>query len=373
MSDRSSNDPNSAADFNAVKKALKEVYDELSPASQLFVGEDIREMLTYHHLSPSFPWLCQNQPDTTIQAATVPDLASAMRNFKLRMKPWSDNISTWDVTAQTSNGIDTGTLTFKKNSSLSGTVTAADSATLTFSTSQSLTVGDILILSTGAIVRVISGSGTSWVVDIKVTISAGTARIATMEELMIRALYYAQEKHSSYTEWFCLTLTSAIGNIAAGDYLITGLSVVSNTISIATTAATGSGSGAWNDQVEIYPFRIPSSINARHYSWAGHAMVTAGGDEYTLVAGILRLDYMQIIKGAVYPYGVGRSDALRWSADEGAMSLTQGSYGDKLETGSLGLSIQFDSSKSQNARAGKRTHGADVGLYTYIYAGTVAA
>jgi hypothetical protein len=237
----------------------------------LTVGSTLKEELTYISISSSFPYWCLNQPDTTITAALTPDLASAMRNYKLRMKPWSDNISTWDCTAWSTSG-SAGTLTFVKNANLSGTVTATDSATLTFSASQSLSVGDILILSTGAIVRIVSGATTSWVIDIKVTIAAGTARIATMEELMIRALYYAQEKHGSYTDWFCLTLTSSIGNIPAGDYLITGLSVASNTITIATTAASGSGSGTWNDAVEIYPFRIrhrvtPGIIHGQGITW----------------------------------------------------------------------------------------------------------
>jgi hypothetical protein len=187
-----------------------------------------------------------------------------------------------------------------------------------------------------------------------------------MEELMIRALYYAQEKHGSYTDWFCLTLTSAIGNIPAGDYAISGLSVSSNTITIITTATAGSGYGTWDDQVEIYPFRIPSSADARHYSWAGHSMVAAGGDEHTLVAGLMRLDYMQshwhMVYGNQTLSGGSRintstslivaspSNSVRWVGDA-TTAITDGISG--------------------VPRTDKRTHGSDVGVYTYIYAGTV--
>ena len=341
------------------------LYASIPSGFGLTVGSSIKQELTYIPISSSFPYWCLNQPDTTIVAANIPDYASAMRNYKLRMKPWSDNISTWDCTAWSTSG-SAGTLTFKKNANLSGTVSATDSATLTFSASQSLSVGDILILSTGAIVRVVSGATTSWIVDIKVTIAAGTARIATYEELMIRALYYAQEKHGSYTNWFCLTLTADIGNITAGDYAISGLSVASNTITIVTAATAGSGSGTFSDLVEIYPFRIPASSDAHHYSWAGHTLVNAGGDEHTLVAGLMRLDYMQQITGdfVASTRAPDRSGAIV-SYVNLAIDEHNGGNDD------YNRRYSFDSAGSPNARTDKRTHGADAGVYTYIYAGTV--
>lgn len=277
---------------SVINKLRADVHDELSSIDRApIIGSTLRQELTYIKPSSSWQWWCLNQPNTTILADSFPQFAETMRNYKLRFKPESTDKSTFDSTAYSSTTTAT-TITMKKNTDYAVNVVEY---TATFGAAKSYTVGTVLIFSTGAIAHVVKvTSPTVYTLDISIAVTSGTAREATYEELLVRALYYAQENHGSFNDWFCLTLTSAIGSVPAGDYLITGLSVANNTITIAASiSAATSGSGTYTGYVEIYPYRIPSSSNARHYSIAEHNIVAAGGSEGAVVAGIMRLGYMQ--------------------------------------------------------------------------------
>lgn len=120
-----------------------------------------------------------------------------MRNYKATFEPWGANKSTFGITNRVSTTTTT-TITLNKNSNLSGFVGATASDVITFQNDQTLSAGDVLILSTGSVVAVRKkNSAKSYTIDIAITapIATTTARVATKEELLVRALYYAQEKH----------------------------------------------------------------------------------------------------------------------------------------------------------------------------------
>ncbi len=100
--------------------------------------------------------------------------------------------------------------------------------------------------------------------------------------------------------------------------------------------------------------------------------MNAGGDEHTLVAGLMRLDYTQ----EHYHTSLLLSDTNEGSGNavplalSGVVAVAGRGTGDAWITGHSQVK-DMTASNNVTPRPDKRTHGADVGVYTYIYAGTV--
>ena len=96
--------------------------------------------------------------------------------------------------------------------------------------------------------------------------------------------------HGSYTAWRTITLGSAIGDITAGDYAITGVDSAARTITFAFTASNNSGSGTFT--ASFYHHRVAgSSTTARLFEATARTLVSAGDAEN--IAGLRRRDRMQ--------------------------------------------------------------------------------
>ena len=258
----------------------KLLYISSKKVGELFWMDD------YQGSSADFPAYCLNQETGTISTTNYPDLVAYLRSKKIT---WNLSISTWSVT-NWSIVSNIATLTLSKNSDFTGTVSATDSTTLTFSSSQTFSIGDILSLSNGSFVKVITGSGTSWTVDINITISAGTGRVLTKEELVLRGLAEDLLVYGSYSNWRTVTLANQIGDIVAGDYAITDINTTNNTVKFAYTATNNSGSGSYT--VEFYPNRVVgSSTNARIFKNQARTLYTI--DNFDYLAGLMKRNTMQ--------------------------------------------------------------------------------
>ena len=258
---------------------------QLNPNNSKQVGE-LFYLDDYIPVSSSFPAYCLNQDTSTISSTNYPSLVTFLRSKKithnLTTSTW--NVTSWDITSNVA------TLTLAKNSNFTGTVSASDSSTLTFSNSQSFSVNDILLLSNGSFVKILSGSGTSWNIDIAITISSGTGRVLTKEELLLRSLAEDLIINGSYSNWRTVTLANQIGDIVAGDYAITDINTTNNTVKFAYSATNNSGSGSYT--IEFYLNRVVgSSTTARIFKNQARTLYTVDSIDY--LAGLRKRNTMQ--------------------------------------------------------------------------------
>jgi len=311
----------------------------------------------YIEPSSNFPAYCLNQETATITTTNYPDLVPFLRNKKITygLNTSIFNVTSWAISANVA------TLTLAKNSNFSGTVTASNSSTLTFSSSQSFTVGSILVLSNGSYVRILSGSGTSWVVDIAITISSGTGRVLTKEEIILLGLAEDLLIYGSYTNWRTITLANAIGNINAGDYAISNINTTNNQVSFVYESSNASGSGSFT--IEFYTNRvIGSSTSARIFQNTGRVLY--GVNDFDFVSGLRKRNTMQ---------GHWHVNNIEASARAiGALNLP--GIGQRNDANPVpGVSEPISDRINGSPRTGKNTTADSYNAYLYIWAGTYTA
>jgi len=334
------------------KTKLNPTAEQPKNVGELFWMDD------YIATSSTFPAYWLNQETATIATTNYPDLVPFLRSKKIAYGGTDSSffVTSWAISSNVA------TLTLAKNSNFSGTVTASSSSTLTFSTSQSFTIGNILVLSNGSYVRILSGSGTSWVVDIAITISSGTGRVLRKEEIILLGLAEDLLIYGSYTNWRTITLSNAIGNIDAGEYAISSINTTNNQVSFSYTASNASGTGAF--YVEFYPNRIVgSSTSARIFQNTGRVLY--GVNDFDFVSGLRKRNQTQ---------GHWHNVLLRSRASD--TTTTRLSIGLNEDTNnSRDDSVRNPTSDNINGspRTGKNTTADSYNAYLYIWAGTYTA
>jgi hypothetical protein len=172
--------------------------------------------------------------------------------------------------------------------------------------------------------------------------------------------------HGGYGNWQTITLASAIGDIAAGDYAITDVDAASRTISFTYTAADNSGSVT--AVASFYRHRVAgSTTTARLFPVDGYAIMSEGSDR---VSGFRKLDQMQQITGELS--ALNMSDALENATSSGAFSITKRSTdGPSPGGGPCVFNISLDSANSPDARTSATTDGEtrprNIAAYMYLW------
>ncbi len=114
----------------------------------------------------------------------------------------------------------------------------------------------------------------------------------TAELAILAALAEDNLVHGSYTGWRTITLPTAIGDIAAGDYAITAIDSLARTVSFAFTAA--DNSGAVNSVASFYTHRIEgSTTTARIFEASARTLVSANDADGAHIAGLRMRDTFQ--------------------------------------------------------------------------------
>ena len=175
--------------------------------------------------------------------------------------------------------------------------------------------------------------------------------------------------HGGYSNWQTITLASAIGDIAAGDYAITDVDAASRTISFAYTASDNSGSVT--AVASFYRHRVAgSTTTARLFPVDGYAIMSEGSDR---VSGFRKLDQMQLVEGEyLIPQDADGNDLYKNLS--GAFTV---STSGTLKRISLGAStydatkLEFSSSDSPDARTSATTDGQtyprNIAAYMYLW------
>ncbi len=128
---------------------------------------------------------------------------------------------------------------------------------------------------------------TNWVVATNV----GTLTFADQTAEKALLADYAEDNlvHGNFTDYRSVTLASAIGNIPAGEYALTGIDASARTITFAVTAS--DGSGGVTTTVEFYKHRIPgTTTTARVFERPGGVLVAANDADGECIAGMRRRD-----------------------------------------------------------------------------------
>ncbi|ORC37254.1 hypothetical protein B4O97_03430 [Marispirochaeta aestuarii] len=169
--------------------------------------------------------------------------------------------------------------------------------------------------------------------------------------------------HGGYGNWQTITLASAIGDIAAGDYAITDVDAASRTISFAYAAS--DNSGGVTAVASFYRHRVAgSTTTARLFPVDGYAIMSEGSDR---VSGFRKLDQMQRITGDVIVASgsaiAPATGAFYQTAIADGVAATSGSYNRFL--------VSLDSSGSPNARTSATTDGEtrprNIAAYMYLW------
>ena len=125
------------------------------------------------------------------------------------------------------------------------------------------------------------------------TLATITFADATPENTLLLNLVEDQLVHGSFTNWRSVTLPLPIGNILAGDYEITDISLTNRTISFACNEL--AGSGAVTSDVNFYSHRIVgSTTTARMFQTSGRGFFTAGNNgDIEYIAGLRLRDSLK--------------------------------------------------------------------------------
>ncbi|MDY7026662.1 MAG: hypothetical protein SVR04_00035 [Spirochaetota bacterium] len=187
----------------------------------------------------------------------------------------------------------------------------------------------------------------------------------TAENEILSALSADNVVNGGYSDWQTITLTAAIGDIAAGDYNITDVDAVSRTISFVYTASNNSGSVTAT--VRFYRHRIAgSTTTARLFQISEDALMSVGGDRVSMFR---QLDQMQRITGSV-------DNVCSGGSADGAFSVS--ATGNTFTSGSAPrYDVDFDSANSPNARTSATTDGQtrpkNTAAFVYMWAQSYVA
>ena len=125
---------------------------------------------------------------------------------------------------------------------------------------------------------------------------SGTEETDILTALAEDALVNDEHAATPYTDWRSVTLPSAIGDIAAGEYALTDVDPSGLTISFAYVASNNSGSVS--AVVNFYENRIPgSTTTARVYQASGRTLVSPNDENDKNISGLRMRDAMQRITG----------------------------------------------------------------------------
>ena len=197
------------------------------PLGELFFMNEYKAPAAFDKDNPEdyFPALCLNTGDQDIAVANWPDLVPKLRAYRLTWKEGIANDRQFNV----------------ENWAVSSNV-----ATLTFTNT-------------------------------------------TTEKAIISALTEDELVHGNFVDWRSINLPSAIGNIPAGEYAISGIDPSALTITFDVTAS--DGSGAVSTVADFYLHRIPgSSTTARVYERPAGVLVAANDADGECIAGMRRRD-----------------------------------------------------------------------------------
>jgi hypothetical protein len=204
-------------------------------------------------VSASFPYWNLALPDQTLTSAVYPDYVTYLRNRKLEMPTFTD---------------------------LSGTVsTSGASVNITFSTSQTISPGTwVYFNSLGSFRQIISGSGTTYVLDVAITASSQTLSVLNFNTFVStfsgtwasttftlsntgqnRALVQILNQDllfggGFFSNWMILRHSG----LTTDTYISSAnFAIGTRTVSLASGIPSGT-------TVEFYPFRTTNSTEARH-------------------------------------------------------------------------------------------------------------
>jgi hypothetical protein len=198
---------------------------------------------------------------------------------------------------------------------------------------------------------------TDW--DITTNVATLTLANTTPENTLLLNLAEDQLVHGSYTNWRTIDLPSAIGDITAGEYAITGIDLTLRQITFDFTAGDNSGSGAF--VVNFYPHRIVgSTTTARIYQASGRGFMTVGNNGDVDYIGNLRLrDTYESHLHNIQAVG-GTGIAVETDATGSSVSGRSAAWGPVTTDPTVESTLEGDT----------ETRPKTFNAYAYIYVGT---
>lgn len=315
--------------------------------SPSYVGE-LKSFRIRRTTSKAFPFWNLSLPDQTLSASSYPDYVDYLRSIKV----------------ETCNPI-----------LLTGNVsTSGNSTTITFASSQTLSAGTILYFHSATQFRIVlSGSGTSYVVDEPITLSAQavssidqsqysstfsgtwsgttfTLTVNAQNKILIDAL-----SEDAYYQGASLS-ANVITPINSSNWMTlrwgtTDINITSFNISTPSiTIASGSPSGT---TIEIYPHRTLVSTEARHKQVDDSVIINNG---MQVVSGLRLRDRMQGHRHEVFGI-VGAGTGIASGSNFGTIWTTS--------------NIPFTDTVNGTPRTGQFTRPRGLGVYLYEYMGRV--
>lgn len=323
--------------------------------SPSYVGE-LKSFRIRRTTSKAFPFWNLALPDQTLTSGTYPDYVDYLRSIK---------IETCNFTLLTGN-----------------VSTSGNSTTITFASSQTLSAGTVLYFHSATQFRIVlSGSGTSYVVDEPITLSsqavssvdqstysstfsgtwsttAFTLTDNAQNKILLDALtedaYYSGASINANvitpinnTNWMILRWGTT-------DINVTSFNISTRVINVAS----GSPSGT---TIELYPHRTLVSTEARHKQVEDSVFINNG---MQVVNGLRLRDRFQ-----GHNMTTSGSTALRVLDNGGTgidASYTAGSY--RIAGSPV---IPISDSTNGNPRTGQFTRPRGLGVYFYEYMGKV--
>lgn len=180
------------------------------------------------------------------------------------------------------------------------------------------------------------------------------------ENAILTALAEDNLVHGDYSNWRSITLSSAIGDISAGEYAITGGNASLRQITFTSTASDNSGTGTYT--AIFYTNRVPgSTTTARIYEVTARTLVSSDSQN---INGLRMRDAMQRITGGMSGSNISgaTSDGVFTGSGERATSSGNSAYGQEYN---------FNSSSSTYPNAAKTdeefTRVRSLGSHLYIH------
>lgn len=205
---------------------------------------------------------------------------------------------------------------------------------------------------------ILSGGANSW----KILTNVATLELAT-NAANDAALASIAEIFATTGDYPVANAASAIGDVPAGNYRLTGVSTVARTVSFALVA--GNNNGVSTDTITFYTNRLADSeaaptTSARLYGAKGMAVISAG--TALQMSGAMARDFLQ---GHLH-YAQEGSTVNEWAV-EGAAGVAK--YSLASGDGSPGTgSVKTDSTYG-TARQSTTTRPRSITAHLYIHAG----